>query len=209
MIDLRAEDLDSRQRYSLLTGIVVPRPIAWVSTLGAGGAINVAPFSCYMFVCGDPATIAISIGSRATGYKDTLRNIERSGEYVVNAVGAGDLASMAESSRPFASHVSEAEQLGLETTPSLCIKAPRIASAPASMECVLERLVPINDRNQHNLVLGRVLCFHLRDDLWANGRFASENLEPVGRLGGPVYAGLGTRIRIDLGESPLSAESHS
>lgn len=197
-IDPAAQGL--AQNYKLMTGLVVPRPIAWISTLSEAGKVNLSPFSAFTFCSHNPPMVAISIGRRGgieresgTPLKDTGQNILRTGEFVVNIVSSDLLQQMHDSSAPVPAGTSEAEALGLECVPCSVVSPPRVKSAPASLECVLHMAVPLG-RERSYLMIGEVRRFHLREGLLVNGKIETGALDPVARLGGPNYAGLG-RIR--------------
>jgi flavin reductase (DIM6/NTAB) family NADH-FMN oxidoreductase RutF len=183
--------------YKLLIGCVVPRPIAWVSTVSADGVNNVAPFSFFMGVCGDPPTIAFSSGlrggeSRGGGprrKKDTVVNIEATGDFVVNVVDDDVAEPMNLTSGEYPPDVDEFVLAGLTAAPSVKVRSPRVLQAPISMECRLDRIVPVG-RGPHSLVLGEIVHFHIRDGLYnpATGRIDMHQLRPVGRLAGQMYA---------------------
>jgi flavin reductase (DIM6/NTAB) family NADH-FMN oxidoreductase RutF len=182
--------------YKLLIGCIVPRPIAWVSTVGADGVPNVAPFSFFMGVCNDPPTLAFSAGPRsggaeakAAGLKDTVRNLEATGEFVVNVVDDTLAEAMNRTSGEYPPEVDEFEVAGLTAAPGVKVRAPRVREAPISMECRVAQIVRVG-RGPHSLVLGEIVHFHLRDDLYdrATGRVDMQRLKPVGRLAGDMYA---------------------
>ena len=175
--------------YKLLISSVVPRPIAWVSSVDASGVRNLAPFSYFMAITDDPPTIAFSCsyrGAGADGKKDTLRNVEATGEFVVNVVDDDRAAQMNVTSGDYPPEVDEFEMAGLSVAPGSRVKAPRVADAPISMECRLDRVVPVG---RANLVLGRIVYVHVRDGLYdpATGRVDMHRLRPVGRLAGNLY----------------------
>lgn len=179
--------------YKLLIGCVVPRPIAWVSTVGADGVNNVAPFSFFMGVCNDPPTIAFSSGPRSEpsgprGKKDTVRNLEATGDFVVNVVDDALAEPMNLTSGEYPPDVDEFVLAGLTAAPSVKVKAPRVAEAPISMECRVAQIVPVG-RGPHSLVIGEIVHFHVRDELYdrATGRIDMHRLKPVGRLAGLMY----------------------
>ena len=207
MIDLAADALTSKQRYDLLVGAVVPRPIAWVTTKNRSGSINLAPFSCYMFICGSPPQIAIAMGSRAGQLKDTLRNIVHTGEFVINAVTEELLPDAARSSRPYPPDVSEVTTLGIELAPELNVDVPRIAASPVAFECSLANLIPMHDSDSHHLVIGRILCFRIRDDLLRDGRIDVNKFLPIARLGGSFYARLGEILRVDTDQPRVGEDA--
>jgi len=190
-----AASLDPKQAYFLMTSCVVPRPIAWVSTLSAAGVANAAPFSYFQALSSNPPTIMISVGLKREGDpKDTRANILGTGEFVVNLVGEASGPRMVESSRAFPAGVSEFEEVGFHPAPSSCVKPPRIAESPVSLECRHARTLEIGNSA---ILLGEVLCFHLSDDvLLPDGTVDPWKLKPLGRLGGKFYAPLREVVEI-------------
>ncbi|WP_334191960.1 flavin reductase family protein [Pararhodobacter sp.] len=184
------------ENYKIMTGLVVPRPIAWISTLNEAGSTNLSPFSAFTFCSHKPPMVAVSIG-RKTGsvLKDSGHNILRTGEFVVNIVNSAALSAMHHSSAVVPPDVSEAEALNLQQLPSVTIAPPRIAAAPASLECRLHLAIPLGEE-RNMLIIGEVLRFHVRDELINNGKIETVALDPVARLGGPNYAGLGPVVRM-------------
>jgi flavin reductase (DIM6/NTAB) family NADH-FMN oxidoreductase RutF len=189
-MEFDASDLTLQQAYKLMTGVVVPRPIAWVSTLNAEGKINLAPFSAFTFVSHDPPMIAISVGMRDGEIKDTARNILAREEFVVNVANLALLDAVHQSSGDYPPEVSEVDVLGLAVHPSHHIQTPRIAQAPAALECRLHQCLELG-REPSRLIIGEVLRFHVRDGLAVNNKIATAELDPLSRLGGPNYAALG------------------
>jgi flavin reductase (DIM6/NTAB) family NADH-FMN oxidoreductase RutF len=175
--------------YKLLIGCVVPRPIAWVSSLGADGVPNLAPFSFFMAVCNDPPTLAFSSGRRVGNKKDTVRNIEYTQDFVVNLVDDALAEQMNLTSGEYPPEIDEFAVTGLTAAPSMKVRAPRVAEAPINMECRVVQILPVG-RGPHNLVLGEIVSFHIRDDLYnpQTGRIDMYNLHPVGRLAGELYS---------------------
>jgi flavin reductase (DIM6/NTAB) family NADH-FMN oxidoreductase RutF len=175
--------------YKLLIGCVVPRPIAWVSTVDPAGVRNLAPFSFFMGVCGDPPTIAFSSGPRDGGGKDTARNVEASGEFVVNVVDDAHAEAMNASSGEYPPEVDEFTVAGLQAAPGVRVKAPRVATAPISLECRLAQIVRVG-HGPHSVVFGEIVYLHVRDDLYeaATGRIDVAALHPLGRLAGHMYS---------------------
>jgi flavin reductase (DIM6/NTAB) family NADH-FMN oxidoreductase RutF len=180
--------------YKLLIGCVVPRPIAWVSSVDAHGVPNLAPFSYFMAITHDPPTIAFSASPRgvevagARGKKDTLSNVEVTREFVVNVVDDALAAAMNVTSGDYPPGVDEFAQAGLTPLPSVQVKAPRVAAAPINMECRLVQILPVGNL-PHHLVIGEIVHLHLRDDVYdaASGRIDMRRLRPVGRLAGQMY----------------------
>jgi len=189
-MELDCGTLDTESAYKLLVGAVVPRPIAWVTTLSPHGGVNLAPFSCFTFVSNRPPMLAISVGRLKGALKDTARNIAARGEFVVNIADETQVEQVHESSTEYPDHVSEAAELGLATAPGRRIATPRIADAPVSMECRLSQTLEFGELRSQ-LLVGEVLCFHVADRLYANGKIDVTRFKPIARLGGPNYARLG------------------
>ena len=195
---LDPEELGTRDAYKFLIGSVVPRPIAWVSTVSGDGIHNLAPFSFYTVASRNPPTLAVSIGPRtddAAPQKDTLKNIRDTAEFVVNVVSMPLANSMYESSLGHAPDTDEFAEANL--TPAECevVRAPRVEEAFISTECVLDQILPVGS---DHLVLGKAVRFHIRDDLYKDGRVDLETLDPLGRLAGN-YTKLGGIFELPMG----------
>lgn len=189
-MDIAPETLDEASAYKLMTGIVVPRPIAWVTTLNEDGGVNLAPFSAFTFVSTEPPMVGFNVGRRLGERKDTANNIHRCGEFVVNIGDETMLEAIHSSSVEHPPNVSETEVLGLETVPGTRVAVPRLAMAPASLECRLERVLQFGVSGSEFFV-GEVVLFHVRDDLYREGKIDTPKLRPAARVGGPTYARLG------------------
>jgi len=194
-MEIDAQGLTAQAAYKLLTGIVVPRPIAWVSTLTAEGSVNLAPFSAFTFLSHDPPMVGVSVGTRSGMLKDTGRNILEWREFVVNIADQSLIQKLHESSYEYPPDVSEAEELGLTAEPSFHIRTPRIAEAPIAMECRLHQCIELG-RQPNRLMVGEVLRFRFREGLVVNGKIATTALNPIARLGGPNYATLGEIVTL-------------
>ena len=191
LISLVPADLHPRDAYRLLISVVVPRPIGWASTIGADGSLNLAPFSFFNAVGGSPPTVLISVGRRTGNPKDTLRNVQETGEFVINIVNEELAVAMNETSGEWSYEVNEFERAGLTPAASIDVKPPRVAEAPITLECKVTQIVPVNETT-YTLILGRVLRLHIRSDLLRpNGLVDAARLKPVARLGGDEYATLG------------------
>jgi flavin reductase (DIM6/NTAB) family NADH-FMN oxidoreductase RutF len=189
-MQLDPSELGAEQAYRLITGIVVPRPIAWVSTLSSLGVVNLAPFSAFTFVSPKPPMLAISVGRKAGVYKDTAHNILSTEEFVVHIADTALMSAVHDSSAEFPADVSEVEQLGLATLSCEKIEVPRIAAAPIAMECRFRQCIEFGE-TRSRLLVGEVVVFHIRDDLLKNGKIETEALDPIARIAGPRYAHLG------------------
>jgi flavin reductase (DIM6/NTAB) family NADH-FMN oxidoreductase RutF len=188
-LNLQFADLAPRQRYKLLCGLVVPRPIALVSSLSPAGVVNAAPYSFFNAFSENPALIVLGLQHNEDGTpKDTTRNIHVSGEFVVNLVDEGIAEAMNITATEFPSDMSEPQIANLRLAPSTLVKPPRLADAPASFEC--RRMVGLAFGPQRELLIGEVIGVHVRegivDPATLNVDFAA--LRPVGRLCGNMYA---------------------
>lgn len=171
--------------YALLTGLVVPRPIAWVSTVAPDGVRNVAPHSYFMLASHDPPHVAFS----STSVKDTLTNLrEGTGEFVVNVVTAELAERMNLTAADFPPGEDEFAWAGLHPAPAAAVAAPRVAEARAHLECRLVHQLPVGTAT---LVIGEVVHVHVDPSVWRDGRVDPQALDPVCRLSGPGYARLG------------------
>ncbi len=175
--------------YRVLTGVVAPRPIAFVSTRSADGVANLAPFSFFNAVAPDPPTIIFSSSRRAGRKdKDTLTNVEETGEFVVNVVVDDIAEAMNKTAAEFPAEANEFEIAGLTEAPSCRVKAPRVAESPVNMECRLNRVINIGEGDhQHGLVIGEIVMMHIRDDIIDGHRINHQLLKPTGRLAGSMY----------------------
>jgi flavin reductase (DIM6/NTAB) family NADH-FMN oxidoreductase RutF len=185
--------LSAEENYKLLTGMIVPRPIAWVTTLGSAGQVNAAPFSAFTLVSNKPPMVAISIGRKLGELKDTARNITAQREFVVNIANQALLDPLHQSATEYPEDTSEVELLGLATSVSHRVRTPGLADAPVRMECTLHTTLELGDAKSL-LVIGQVQLFEVRDGLLVNGKIDTRSLDPICRLGGPLYATLGEFI---------------
>jgi len=190
---LSPADLSPQATYKLMTGIVVPRPIAWITTVSREGVVNLAPFSCYTIVSTKPAMIGVNIGRKAGLRKDTAVNIADSQAFVVNIADQALLEPLHLSADEHPPDVSEVELLGLATQPSENIAPPRLAAAPVSLECRLHTVIPFGDTGAEFFV-GEIVRLHIRENLLKLGKIDSAELDPICRLAGPNYATLGQVI---------------
>jgi flavin reductase (DIM6/NTAB) family NADH-FMN oxidoreductase RutF len=186
-VQLDPRTLSSTAVYKLLISSVVPRPIAWVSSVDPAGVLNLAPFSYFMAITDEPPTIAFSCSPRAGARKDTLRNVEATGQFVVNVVDDANAEQMNLSSGDYSPEIDEFALTRLTPAPSLVVKPPRVAEAPINMECAVVRVLPVG---KAHLILGEIVQWHVRDDIYdeATGRLDMHRLRPVGRLTGNLYS---------------------
>ena len=176
--------MESRHLHHFLISVIVPRPIAFISTIGQNGSHNVSPFSYFNLISSRPPLVGISVNRRANGPKDTARNIRDVGDFVVNVVDEALSARSVQASGEWPEDVDEFALTGLTPIPSEKVKAPRVGESPVSLECKLERIV---DLGSTDFVVGEVVWAHVRDDVLREGRVDPTLLRPVGRLGGDFY----------------------
>jgi flavin reductase (DIM6/NTAB) family NADH-FMN oxidoreductase RutF len=197
--ELNPEDLEPRGVYFLLTSLVVPRPIAWVSSLSEDGSRNLAPHSYFNMVSSKPPVVHFT----STGEKDTLRNVRATGEFVVNVVSEDLLEPMNLTAAEFPPDEDEFAWAELEVAASATVKPPRVAAAKAALEC---RVRDIQAIGNGNMVFGDVVHVHVDDSVWVDGRVDPALLSPVGRLAGWNYAPLRDVVRIP--RPTWDAEAH-
>jgi len=196
-MDLELAKLSAHERYKLLIGLVIPRPIAWISTRSENGVANCAPFSFFNVFSEDPPLCVVGINPRSDGaMKHTLKNIRRTREFVVNLVDEATANAMHLSSEEFPEDVSEFEKAGLTPAPAMTVQHPRIAQAAACLECKLYQLIEISGTRE--LVLGEIQLVHAREGIIdpKTKRISEEHYRPIGRLFADRYCT--TRQRFDL-----------
>jgi len=180
------KDLDRGQIYKLLTSIIVPRPIAWVSTVSKDGVYNLAPFSYFAGVSSEPPVLMISVGRKENGEKkDTWKNIEETGDFVVNIVTKELAEKMNTTSAPFEEHIDEFEKAGLTPQKAQVVKSPLVKEAPINLECEKYQITNIGNMG---VIFGKVLKVHIKDYILNEKGYVDTNkLSIVGRLGGANY----------------------
>lgn len=200
-----AASIERAQIYRLMTGLVVPRPIALVSTLSKSGVANLAPFSFFNILSITPPLVGISIGDRhQVQCKDTRANIEETGEFVVNVVTRSIAEPMNKTSLDWEANVDEFKVSGL--TPlfsTLFVKPPRVVESPAQLECRLVKILPIGD---YHLIIGEVVAFHRNKKISANKRYVDQRLlNAIGRMAGASYCCTSNLFSIERkADSPAS-----
>lgn len=194
------KELNWQESHHLLTDIVVPRPIAWVSTVGEDGVYNLAPFSAYALVCFIPMVIGFTcVTSRDGQRRDTLLNIESTKEFVVNIVTEDLVEAMNVTSAPYPRNISEFEKAGLTPIEADFIKAPLLAESPVKMECRLNRIIEFGETPLiSSFIVGDVLQVHLHEDFYDSRTGHVTGLKPIARLGGEedLYARSGDTFRM-------------
>ncbi|RMH02136.1 MAG: flavin reductase family protein [Planctomycetota bacterium] len=189
--------LDRRRAYRLLTAVLVPRPIAWVTTRSPAGVVNAAPFSFYGGISSDPPLLGLGVGRRRDGSrKDTARNALETGELVVHLAETDHLDQLVATSAEYPPERSEPEALGLGLEPGERVAVPGLAGTRVRLECRLDRHLELG-RGPVDFLIAEVLAFRLDPSLLgADGLPDEAALHPVGRLGGRLYAPVGERIEL-------------
>lgn len=199
-IDFDPEQYDRQGFYRLLTATVVPRPIAWVSTVSADGVANLAPHSFFTIACVAPPVVQFS----AVGRKDSLRNVEETGQFVVNFAPEELAAQINETATDFPRGVSEFDAVGVTAEPSLRVKPPRVAASPVAFECELHSTMRLGDST---VVFGKVVHAVVSEEVMTDGHPEIRKLRPLSRLGKDEWGTLGdvqeiSRIRYAEWQGP-------
>ncbi len=207
-IEQDLSSLSASEAYGWISSCVAPRPIAFVSTLSAEGLPNLAPFSYFMAGGSNPPSVAFSpTPSRNGTPKDTLRNIEETGEYVINVVTYAMREPMNETSAEFPHGVSEWEASGFTALPSTKIKPFRVAESPISLECRLHQIVRHGEGfASAHYVIGEVLCLHTAQEVLTDGAVDPRKVDFVSRLGGSWYARVYAEALFEMARPPRPAK---
>ena len=188
------------ETHKLMIGSIVPRPIAFVSTLSKDGLENLAPFSYFNGICSNPPSIMFCPARR--GYdgktKDTLNNIRDTEEFAVNIVSEDFAEQMVSTSTDFEPEVNEFEVSGLTPVPCQKIAPPKVAEAKISFECKLNQIVPVGNEGPGGgfVIIGTIVLFHIDDDVYEDGYINLEKLRPIGRLAGNMYTRTTDKLEI-------------
>jgi len=200
MLSIDPTSQSVQDNYKLLIGSIIPRPVAFVSTLSSEGVLNAAPFSFFNIVTANPPMVAVSVQRKPGGIqKDTSRNAIAKGEFVVHISDESYIEAINVTAAALPPEESEVALAGLTTIPSDLVSVPGIAEARIRMECILEQALPLGgseDSPACDLLIGRVVRFHVDEALYENGRINAEALKPVSRLAGNDYAKLGEQFTI-------------
>ena len=185
-MELNLANVERKQIYSLLCGLIAPRPIAWITSLNAAGQLDAAPFSAFNYVGMDPPIVAVGIAKKPGPdpvAKQTAQNIRSTGEFVVNVVNEAVAETMNFTAIDFPPEIKVLKIAALKTEPSLIVKVPRLAAAPASLEC---REVMTLEIGRNRIVLGQVVGIHVKDEfIDPTGHYIrAEQLHAIGRMNG-------------------------
>lgn len=189
-VGIAPADLALPEAYQLLLGCVAPRPIAFVSSISPDGKPNLAPFSFFMAGGANPPTVAFApVNDRNGSPKDTLRNVQATGEFVINVVTYAIREPMNQASAEYPYGISEWEQAGFTPVPSLHVRPARVRESPIAMECRLYQLVPHGEGGlAGTYIIGEVLYFHVAQELMDGGRIDPTKVDYIGRMAGAWYA---------------------
>ncbi len=191
-MEIAIHTIQRQDKYKLLIGCVVPRPIAWVTSMSQSGVVNAAPFSYFNVACIDPMMISIAVSRKAGQVmKDTARNISETGEFVVNMVDMSNVDSVNQSSADYPPDVSEVEEIGLTPISSQAVKPPRLQESRIHFECRLNQIVTLGEPASSDLIIGEVVHVHVADELYWEGKIDIGKYAPVSRLAGHTYGTIG------------------
>jgi flavin reductase (DIM6/NTAB) family NADH-FMN oxidoreductase RutF len=182
-------DMARKDFYNMLMAAIHPRPIAWVSTVGADGVFNLAPFSFFQAVSAKPPVVCFSVASKRDGrIKDTLRNVESGKDFVLNTVNEDLAEVMNQTSAEYPPEVDEFKETGLTPIKSDLVKSPRVAESSINMECQVNQIIQYGQSPEFgNLIIGDVVCMHVKDEYCVDGQVDGWKLNNIGRLWGKYY----------------------
>lgn len=198
VLSIDPKAMTERDVYKFLIGSIIPRPIAFVTTLSEKGVLNAAPFSYFSVVSSNPPMISVSIGRVNGVQKDTARNAIYRKAFVVHICDESNIEAVNQTSARLPADVSEVETVGFTPIKSTSIEVPGIKESKIRLECELEKSFPLGtDGISCDLLIGRMVRFHIEEDLYQNGRIDPLKLKPVSRLAGSNYSTLGRIFSIE------------
>jgi len=182
-------NLNRQDAHALLVGAILPRPIAFVSTVGKDGIHNIAPFSFFTGMSSKPAIVGFGVARRRDGAKkDTLVNIEYTKDYVINLVNEELAEAMNQAAGEYPSHVDEFKVAGLTPVKSDLVKSPRVAESPVNLECRLMQILEFGQSpNVNSFIIGEVVGVHVQEETWVDGVIKASKVQAIGRLGEDLY----------------------
>ncbi|MFF2877141.1 flavin reductase family protein [Gottfriedia sp. NPDC057991] len=191
-------DLSDRDNYKFLIGGIIPRPIAFVTTESNENVLNGAPFSYFNIVTSNPPMISVSVQRQNGKQKDTARNAIEKKEFVVHIVDESNVEAINKTAAALPPTESEVELAGLTPVESVMVSVPGVKESKIRMECILEQAIPLGTDNEAcDLLIGKVVYFHIEDEIYENGRIDADGLKAVSRLAGNDYAKVGEMFTID------------
>ncbi|AFH59518.1 flavin reductase family protein [Paenibacillus caseinilyticus] len=203
MISIDPQQQSDRENYKLLIGSIVPRPIALVTTLSQEGVLNAAPFSYFNIVASQPPLVSVSVQRKQGERKDTARNAADTGSFVIHITDESIVEKANKTAAALPPGESEVERAGLTPVASDAIPVPGLQEARIRMECVLEQAIELGGTGgvpACDLLIGRIVRFHLDEELYDRGHIDPEKLQPVARMAGNFYSRLGTLFELERPE---------
>ncbi|MBM7692719.1 flavin reductase (DIM6/NTAB) family NADH-FMN oxidoreductase RutF [Peribacillus deserti] len=200
MISLDPLELSERENYKFLIGSIIPRPVALVSTISSEGVVNAAPFSYFNIVSSNPPMISVSVQRRKGEQKDTARNAQAAGEMVVHITDETIVEAANGTAIELEHNQSELDRVPLSLIPSTKLKVPGIQEAKVRLECMVERMIPLGGTDNEpgcDLIIGKIVHYHIRNDLYDMGKIDPIGLQPVSRLAGNSYSKLGDIFELE------------
>lgn len=194
------KQLSERENYKFLIGSIIPRPIAFVTSLSEEGVVNAAPFSFFNIVSSNPPMISVSIQRKKGEQKDTARNIRTQEQFVVHIVDTENVEQVNDTAASLPPNESEIAVAGLSLVKSEKIDVPGVKEAKVRLECVLEKALELGGDDNHpgcDLIIGKVVYYHIEESLYENGRIDPEGLAAISRLAGNDYAKIGEQFTIE------------
>jgi len=188
-VKVEPSSLHGKELHDFFSSVIVPRPIAFISSVNAQGQYNAAPFSTFSRLTLDPPIVVLAFGRRKGQKKDTVRNIEAVGDFVINMVDEDLAERMNQAAADYPPEIDEIREVGLTALKSDKVKSPRIAEAPLSLECKLVQTVEVGNKpNRSTIFLGEILVVHIKDEIMTNGKLDPLKAKIIGRLGdGNLY----------------------
>ncbi|MED3572702.1 flavin reductase family protein [Cytobacillus praedii] len=199
MLSIDPDFMSERENYKFLIGSIIPRPIAFVTTMSKDGVLNGAPFSYFNIVSSNPPMISFSIQRSNGKMKDTARNILESKEFVIHIVDEQNVEKINQTAASLPSEQSEIEAANLTPVQSMRISVPGVKESKIRMECILEQSLELGgtDTPGCDMVIGRVVQFHIEDGIYDKGRIDPRGLAAISRLAGQSYAKIGEIFEIE------------
>lgn len=188
-----------KDNYKMLIGSIIPRPIAFITSISQKGIVNAAPFSYFNIVSSNPPLMGVSIGRRDGKMKDTSRNIVDTNQFVVHIIDETIVHEMNKTAATLQEDDSEIDLTSFTLVDSVQVKVPAIKQAKVRMECELEKVIQLGDNNypSNDLVIGRIVHYHIKEEIYNSGKIDANKLAPVSRLAGHHYANLGEIFEIE------------
>jgi flavin reductase (DIM6/NTAB) family NADH-FMN oxidoreductase RutF len=205
MISLNPTEMSERENYAFLTGSIIPRPIALISTISNSGVINIAPFSYFTIVSADPPMIAVSIQRRKGERKDTANNAIDSGEFVVHITDEDNVEGANLTAAELPPDKSELDRSPFQTVDSATVRVPGLSPAKIRMECTVHKVIPLGGHTAEeagcDLLIGNIVLYHIDESIYKDGNIDTKSLKPVARLAGHNYMKIGEQFVLERPKS--------